>query len=52
MNINTSVNATSDGETINSVRANKRNIVLYVAIQGEVERNRLNLYKYFPPKNT
>lgn len=50
MNINTSVNATSDGETINSVRANKRNIVLYVAIQGEVERNRLNLYKYFPPK--
>ena len=50
MNINTSVNATSDGETVNSVRANKRNIVLYVAIQGNVEANRLNLYKYFPPK--
>jgi hypothetical protein len=50
MNINTSVNATSDGETVNSVRANKRNIVLYVAIHGVVEVNRLNLYKYFPPK--
>lgn len=49
-NINTSVNATSDGETVNSVRANKRNIVLYVAIHGVVELNRLNLYKYFPPK--
>lgn len=50
MSINTSVNATSDGETINSVRANKRNIVLYVAIRGDIEANRLNLYKYFPPK--
>lgn len=50
MNINTSVNATTDGETVNSIRANKRNIVLYVAIRGDVETYRLNLYKYFPPK--
>ena len=49
-NINTSVNATSDGDTINSIRTNKRNIVLYVAIHGNVEANRLNLYKYFPTK--
>ncbi len=50
MNINSSVNATSDGSTINSIRANNRNIVLYVAIHGDIEANRLNLYKYFPPK--
>jgi hypothetical protein len=50
MNINTSVNATSDGSTVNSVRANNRNIVLYVAMRGNVEASRLNLYKYFPPK--
>ena len=50
MNINSSVNATSDGSTINSIRANNRNIVLYVAIHGDIEANRLKLYKYFPPK--
>jgi hypothetical protein len=50
MNINSSVNATSDGSTVNSIRANNRNIVLYVAIHGDVEANRLNLYKYFPLK--
>ena len=50
VNINSSVNATSDGSTINSMRTDNRNIVLYVAIQGDVERNRLNLYKYFPYK--
>jgi hypothetical protein len=50
MNINSSVNATSDGSTINSIRANNRNLVLYVCIHGDIEVNRLNLYKYFPPK--
>ena len=50
MNINSSVNATSDGSTVNSIRADYRNIVLYVAIHGDIEVNRLNLYKYFPPK--
>ena len=50
MNINSSVNATSDGSTINSIRADNRNIVLYVAINRDVETNRINLYKYFPPK--
>lgn len=50
MSINSSVNATSDGSTVNSIRADYRNIVLYVAIHGDVETNRLNLYKYFPLK--
>lgn len=50
--VNTSNNATSDGVTINSVRVDKRNIVLYVAMEGDVEANRINLYRYFPLKQT
>lgn len=50
--VNTSNNATSDGVTVNSVRVDKRNIVLYIALEGDVEANRINLYKYFPPKQT
>jgi hypothetical protein len=50
MSINSSVNATSDGSTVNSIRSNYRNIVLYVAIHGDIEVNRLKLYKYFPLK--
>ena len=50
--VNTSNNATSDGVTVNSVRVDKRNIVLYIALEGDVETNRINLYKYFPAKQT
>lgn len=50
VNVNVSDNATSDGSTFNSARANSRNIVLYIAIKGVVEVNRINLYKYFPLK--
>lgn len=50
--VNTSNNATSDGVTINSVRVDKRNIVLYIALEGDVEANRINLYRYFPLKQT
>lgn len=50
--INSSVNTTSDGSNINSVRLENRNIVLYTTINGNVEANRINLYKYFPPKKT
>lgn len=50
--VNTSSNATSDGMTVNSVRVDMRNIVLYVALEGNVEANRINLYKYFPLKQT
>lgn len=50
--INTSTNATSDGVTENSVRVDKRNIVLYIALEGDIEESRINLYKYFPPKKT
>lgn len=50
--INSSVNATADGSAVNSVRLENRNIVIYTTINGEVETNRINLYKYFPPKKT
>lgn len=50
VNVNVADNATSDGSTFNSARANSRNIVIYVAIKGIVEESRINLYKYFPLK--
>lgn len=50
--INSSVNTTTDGSSINSVRLESRNIVIYMTIGGDVEANRINLYKYFPVKKT
>ena len=48
--INSSVNATTDGSTVNSLRAGTRNVVLYMTLEGEVEKSRINLYRYFPLK--
>ena len=48
--INSSVNTTTDGSSINSVRLENRNIVIYTTVEGDVETNRINLYKYFPVK--
>lgn len=39
-----------DGEKHNSSRVGKRNIVLYVYINGNVEANRIRLYGWFSPK--
>lgn len=50
--INSSVNTTTDGSSINSVRLENRNIVIYATIEGDIEANRINLYKYFPVKKT
>lgn len=49
--VNSSANTTTDGSKINSVRLGNRNLVIYVTIEGDVENNRINLYKYFPVKN-
>lgn len=48
--INMSGNATQDGAVINSARVESRNIVIYIALEGDIETNRINLYKYFTPK--
>ena len=50
--VNQSSNTTSDGGSINSVRLDSRNIVIYATINGDVEANRIQLYRYFPPKQT
>lgn len=50
--VNSSTNATTDGSNINAVRIENRNIVIYMTIEGDVEANRINLYKYFPIKRT
>lgn len=49
--ISTSVNAVDDGSKINNSRLESRNIVIYTTIEGDVEKNRINLYKYFTPKS-
>lgn len=49
-NINTAVNANFDGSTFRSSRLNERNIVIMLAIEGNVEANRINLYQYIKAK--
>lgn len=44
--VNTSPVANFDGEIFNSAKANKRNIVIYLTIEGDCEKNRINLYRY------
>lgn len=48
--INMSSNTTADGDTVNSVRLENRNIVIYSTVNSDVETNRINLYKHFPVK--
>lgn len=42
----------ADGDKITSARRGKRNAVLYVTINGNVEENRLRLYRFFTPGHT
>ena len=48
--LHTSSNATSDGVTVSGAKAAERNIVIYAALEGDIELSRINLYKYFPLK--
>ena len=50
--VNSSVNTTTDGSNVNSVRVESRNIVIYAKIRGNVEKSRIALYKYFPVKKS
>lgn len=49
--IHRSVIAGMDGSKYMSAKLEERNIVLTVRINGDVERNRLNLYNYFRTKH-
>lgn len=48
--INTTTIVGLDGAVFNSSKLETRNIVLTVKINGDVEQNRLNLYRYFRTK--
>lgn len=48
--VNTTGSAGQDGAVFNSSKLQTREIVLAVKINGEVEKNRLNLYNYFRTK--
>ncbi len=48
--INRSVLVTSDGSKYNSSRVGERNLVITVAVNPDVEQNRINLYKFFKVK--
>ena len=50
--IKSSVKTTTDGGCINSTRRENRKIVIYMNIEWDIEKNRINLYKYFPVKKT
>lgn len=46
--LNKSVNTTSHGSKINSVRIEERNIVIYLKPERNIEKNRIKIYKHFP----
>lgn len=50
-NINTAINASFDGSTFKSSRLDNRNIVITLAIEGDVKNNRIELYKYVKAKD-
>lgn len=49
-NINTAVNANFDGSTFKSSRLQNRNIVIMLAVEGAIETNRIELYKFIKTK--
>ena len=49
-NINTSAMATNDGSLFNSSRLGERNLVITTVIHGEIEANRIALYRFFKVK--
>lgn len=49
--INRSAVAGLDGTKFNSAKLEERNIVITLRLNGDVERNRLNLYTYFRTKD-
>lgn len=48
--INTSKIAGLDGSRFNSSTMNERNLVITLKLRGNIERNRINLYSFFRPK--
>ena len=51
-NINTSDYANGDGSSFNSSKIPNREIVITINIKGDVQKNRLALYRYFRNKES
>lgn len=49
-NINTAINANFDGSVFRNSRLTDRNIVITLAIEGDAEANRIELYRYIKAK--
>lgn len=49
-NINTAINANFDGSVFRNSRLTDRNIVITLAIEGNAEANRIELYRYIKAK--
>lgn len=47
-NVNTSTAGTQDGEEYNSSHLEKRNLVITLALEGDIEASRQRLYRIFP----
>lgn len=47
-NINTASAGTQDGEVFSSSHTNRRNIVITLVLEGDIEANRQRLYRIFP----
>jgi phage-related protein len=50
-NINTTAISGVDGSRFNSARLGERNVVISLNINGEIEENRMKLYRYFRVKH-
>lgn len=48
--LHSSSNSAFDGITVTGAKATERNIVIYLALERDLENSRINLYKYFPLK--
>jgi len=48
--INNSKVAGLDGSKFNSSKLEERNIVIYIKLNGDIEKNRIRLYSFFPTK--
>lgn len=44
--------ASMDGSLLNSAKVNTRNLVINLKITGDIEANRLELYRFFRPKHS
>ena len=50
--VNRTVMTNAPGSKLNSVQTPERNIVIYIKPEGDIEKSRIELYKYFPQEKS